>query len=39
MKKIDKQTIEELINKGFSLKYIAEILSISYSTINRLCNK
>jgi hypothetical protein len=39
MLKIDKYQLVELINKGFSLKSIAEKLNISYSTINRLCNK
>lgn len=39
MLKIDRHQLEDLINKGLSLKIISEKLNISYSTINRLCNK
>lgn len=39
MLKIEKSQLELLIDKGLSLKIIAEELNISYSTINRLCNK
>ena len=39
MLKIEKSQLELLIDKGLSLKLIAEELNISYSTINRLCNK
>ena len=36
---VDKDELENLINKGLSLRDISKELNISYATINRLCNR